>query len=290
MSGETAQHDDRYLAETGARIRAARAKAGVTRKQLAAASGASERYLAHLEAGAGNPSLSILGALAAALDMPLAELLPLGGERDDAFARAAATLRRVPPERLQAFHVWASTAVPRDGQKARRIVLIGLRGAGKSSLGEALAKRLGMAFVEMSREVEAAYGGDIGLLIELGGQGALRRYERQAWDGICQRHESAVIAASGGVVADAPLYDRLLSTAHSIWLQARPEDHMARVMAQGDFRPMTSQRGAMTDLKAILDARAQDYARADLALDTSAQDFDTTLDRLEMEARRLVQS
>lgn len=288
MALEVERQEEEGFAEISRRVRAARAKAGMTRKQLAAASGASERYLAVIEAGAGNPTISVISALAAALGVTVAELLPLGGERSDAFMRAAAAVRRLPPERLGALHLWLEGRTGGETEKDRRVVLIGLRGAGKSSLGRRLSERLQLPFFELSKEVERAYGGDIGLLIELSGQGALRRYEVEAWDAICAGQKAAVIAAPGGIVADGPLYDRVLTTAHSIWLQASPEDHMERVMAQGDFRPMASNRGAMADLKAILEARAADYARADARLDTSAQSFEHTLDALERIAHSMI--
>jgi XRE family transcriptional regulator, aerobic/anaerobic benzoate catabolism transcriptional regulator len=267
--------------EVGQRIRAARAKAGVTRKQLATASGASERYLAHLEAGTGNPSVDVLSAIGDALDMAMADLLPLGGERGELEERAANLMRRLPTDKLQGVIDWMQRPLQVEGGKAKRIALIGLRGAGKSSLGEALAKRLNLPFFEISKEVERVYGGAIGLLIEMNGQAALRRYEAEVLEAICRDHQAAVIAAPGAIVADGPLYDSLLDSAHSIWLQATPQDHMDRVIAQGDLRPMGSGRGAMDDLQAILDSRAPDYARADATLDTSAQDFVRTVDKLE---------
>ena len=147
---------DAGLNDLGRRLRAARAKAGMTRKQLAVASGTSERYLAHLEAGTGNPSLGVLIALAEALDMAVAELLPHGGERDAAHARAAAGVRRLSAERLAALAEWVGRPRQGNGGKAGRIVLIGLRGAGKSALGARLAARLGLPFLEMSQEVERA--------------------------------------------------------------------------------------------------------------------------------------
>ena len=272
--------------DLGRRVRAARAKAGMTRRQLANASGTSERYLANIESGVGNPSLGILNALAQALGLAVADLLPMGGEQDQAHAEVCALLRRLPGSRVAATIDWLRQSTPLLGAKAHRIALIGLRGAGKSSLGQALADRLQMPFLELSREVERAYGGEMGLLIELGGQNALRRYEHEAWDNVVRSHESAVIATPGGIVADPVLYERLLQTAHSVWLSAKPEDHMSRVMAQGDFRPMASNRGAMADLKAILDARAADYARADISVDTSEKEFGETLDTLERAVRQ----
>lgn len=273
--------------ELASRLRAARAKVGMTRKQLAATSGTSERYLAHIEAGTGNPTVAVLESLAEALDIAPAELLPLGGERSELRAEVAAVLRRLPEMRLAALLTQMRRPLAIDDAKSRRIVLLGLRGAGKSSLGQALAERLHIPFLEMSKEVERSYGGEMRLLIELGGQSALRRYEHEAWEAIIAEHDNAVIATPGGVAADPMLFDRLLSTAHSVWLEAAPEDHMSRVMAQGDFRPMASNRSAMEDLKAILQARAGEYARADARLDTSAQDFDDTVARLEVIARGL---
>lgn len=275
-------------AEVAQRIRAARAKAGVTRKQLAQASGASERYLALLESGTGNPSVDMLQAIAVALDVALADLLPRGGERSDMAARAAALLRRLPEERLQNAIEWMQQSPDAAGGKASRIALIGLRGAGKSTLGQALAKRMQVPFFEMSKEVERQYGGDIGLLLELNGQAALRRYEAKILESICADHPAAVIAAPGAIVADGPLFDSLLAGAHTVWLQATPEDHMARVIAQGDLRPMANGRGAMNDLKAILAARSADYARADAKLDTSRQDFEETAAKLDDLAAQLI--
>lgn len=280
------QHKPNFW-EVGARVRAARAKVGMTRRQLAISSGSSERYLAQIEAGVANPSLSVLTGLAGALDMAVADLLPKGGERTADYMEAAAALRRLPLEGLDAFNRWIS-GTPTDVNKSRRIVLLGLRGAGKSSLGRELAERLQVPFLEMSKEVELAYGGEIGVLIELSGQAALRRYESEVWEAIRQKHDAAVVAAPGGIVADAPVFDRMLATSHSIWLKATPEDHMERVMAQGDFRPMASNRAAMADLKAILEARSGEYARADVEVETSRQNFSETIDLLETVARDLV--
>lgn len=280
MDKVSAESPDPGAVEVGARLREARAKVGMTRRQLATSSGTSERYLAHLEAGTGNPTLAVLALLAGALDMAVAELIPMGGERSEAYARAAASLRRLPEDRLAAATDWMANPRGYDASRAQRIVLVGLRGAGKSSLGSALAQRLDLPFLEMTREVEAAYGGEMRLLIEIGGQSALRRYEHEAWEAITAGYPAAVIATPGGVVADPVLYDRMLATAHSVWLEAAPEDHMGRVMAQGDFRPMASNQSAMDDLKAILAARSADYARAEARLDTSAQDFEATCERL----------
>jgi XRE family transcriptional regulator, aerobic/anaerobic benzoate catabolism transcriptional regulator len=267
--------------EIAQRIRSARARGGLTRKQLAQASGASERYLATLEAGAGNPSAEMLIAIANALDVAPAELLPQGGERDLAVARAAMMLRRLSPDRMNEALALLGKPGGSPGQKAQRISLIGLRGAGKTSLGRALADRLELPFFEVSKEVEQRYGGSIAVMMEINGPQALHRYEAEVLDEIIARNEAAVIAAPGAIVSTGPLYERLLESSWTVWLEAKPEDHMSRVMAQGDLRPMAGSRAAMDDLKRILAAREADYARADARIDTSLQDFDATLTLLE---------
>jgi XRE family aerobic/anaerobic benzoate catabolism transcriptional regulator len=275
--------------EVGQRLRAARARVGMTRKQLASASGTSERYLAHLEAGTGNPSLTVMGAVAQALDLAIADLLPMGGERNPRTAELVAAVRRLGPERREELSAWLAQHAMLDGTRAQRIVLIGLRGAGKSSLGAEVAERIGYPFFEVSKEVERAYGGAMGLLIEFSGQSAVRRYESEVWDQIVASHDRAVIAAPGGIVADGALYSRVLETAHSIWLRADPEDHMSRVMQQGDMRPMAANRAAMDDLRAILEARSGEYAKADFQLETSTQDFNATVTLLETQIRAIIE-
>lgn len=288
MSTALAGQQRSDFSEVGARVRSARAKVGMTRRQLAIASGASERYLAQIEAGVANPSLSVLTSLADALDMAVADLLPTGGERSAVYMEAAAALRRLPLEGLQAFDRWISGRPGEDLAKGRRIVLLGLRGAGKSSLGAALAERMQMPFLEISKQIELTYGAEIGLLIELSGQAALRRYESEVWEAVRQKYNAAIVAAPGSIVANPSVFDRILATSHSVWLKATPEDHMERVMAQGDFRPMASNPTAMADLKAILHARSGEYARADTHLETSKQGFSETLNILEDKTRELI--
>lgn len=290
MKIATATNDGADLAhpEVGQRLRAARAKVGMTRKQLAGASGTSERYLAHLEAGTGNPSLTVMGALAQALDLAVADLMPMGGERDQLLADLVAAVRRLGPDRRDELSSWLAQYAALDGTKANRIVLIGLRGAGKSSLGADVAERIGYPFFEISKEVERAYGGAMGLLIEFSGQSAVRRYESDVWEQIVANNDRAVIAAPGGIVADGALYSRVLETAHSVWLRATPEDHMGRVMKQGDMRPMAANRAAMEDLRAILDARSGEYAKADFQIETSSQGFAETVKLLEAQIKAIV--
>jgi XRE family transcriptional regulator, aerobic/anaerobic benzoate catabolism transcriptional regulator len=269
------------------RIRSARARIGLTRKQLASASQASERYLATLETGGGNPSVEMLIAIAEALNIPPAELLPMGGERDQLTANAAMQLRRLSPERIR--DVMAQIGRPVEGSvdKAHRISLIGLRGAGKSSLGRALADRRGCAFVEVSKEVEKRYGGSISVMMEINGPATLRRLEAAVLEEVIAKNEAVVIAAPGAIVSSAALFEQLLQSTWTVWLEASPEDHMQRVVEQGDLRPMSGNRAAMADLKSILAARQADYARADARIDTSAQDFAATLDLLDVTTRKL---
>jgi XRE family transcriptional regulator, aerobic/anaerobic benzoate catabolism transcriptional regulator len=267
-------------ADLAQRLRAARARAGFTRRQLAGAADASERYLANLEAGTANPSVEMLTGIANALDIAVADLLPMGGERSAQVAEVAHLVRRLPSGRLDEALAWLAQPSAASGGKADRISLIGLRGAGKSSLGAALSDRLNIPFFEISKEVERRYGGSIGVLLEINGPSVLHRYEAEVLEDICRNHTRAVIAAPGAIVSNGPLYDELLASTHSIWLRASPEDHMERVVAQGDLRPMTGNRAAMADLKSILAAREADYARADMEIDTSAQDAAATLDAL----------
>lgn len=226
-------------------------------------------------------------AVSEALGIATADLMPMGGERDPDVAHVAQLLRRMAPDRINATLEWLGEKPVELGGKGHRIALIGLRGAGKSSLGKALAARMNVPFFEISKEVERRYGGTIGVLLEINGPGALHRYEAEVLEEICQANSSAVIAAPGAVVANGKLFDQLLRSAWTVWLQAEPEDHMDRVVAQGDLRPMSGNRAAMADLKNILAARESDYARADARLDTSQQDFDRTLGLLDGIARSI---
>jgi XRE family transcriptional regulator, aerobic/anaerobic benzoate catabolism transcriptional regulator len=274
--------------EIAQRIRSARARAGLTRKQLASASDASERYLATLEAGNGNPSVEMLMAIAEALNIAMAELLPMGGEQDLVVSQAASQMRRLPPGRVRDALAWLGEPGHGSGDKGQRISLVGLRGAGKTSLGKALAERMNVPFFEISKEVEQRYGGSIAVLMEINGPAALWRYEAEALEEILGKNVSAVIAAPGAIVSTGSLYDQLLDLSWTIWLEATPEDHMSRVVAQGDLRPMSGNRSAMNDLRSILAAREADYARADVRINTSGQDFAATLDVLERSVASLI--
>jgi XRE family transcriptional regulator, aerobic/anaerobic benzoate catabolism transcriptional regulator len=281
-----------FLAELGERMRALRARRGLTRKALARATGVSERHLANLEYGVGNASILILLHVSQALRCSLAEIL---GDvttrspewlmlREMLFDRDEATLRRV---RLAASEVLGAATVSSVEAPARssRIALIGLRGAGKSTLGRMLAEDLDFPFVELSREIEKLAGCSISEILGLYGQSAYRRYERRALEEAIDAYPEAVIATAGGLVSDLGSFNLLLRRCTTVWLKADPEDHMSRVAAQGDMRPMAASREAMEDLKSILAGRAAFYSKADMHVDTSAQPLMETFQVLRAEVR-----
>jgi XRE family transcriptional regulator, aerobic/anaerobic benzoate catabolism transcriptional regulator len=260
---------DAFAAAVGGLVRSSRAKRGMTRRQLAEQSGASERYLAQIESGQGNPSVIVLKSIAEALDVSVVELLPSANGRSEALNRIVDVLLRMPQTELPAIADLIEGRAERAADRARRIALVGLRGAGKSTLGQRLADHLGCPFIELDSLVEREYGASIPDLIEIAGLATFRRYERACLERVIDAHETAVIAAAGGIVSNPDTYALLLRRAHTVWIKAQPEQHMQRVMAQGDFRPMAQNREAMADLVAILEARRADYARAEAELDTS---------------------
>jgi XRE family aerobic/anaerobic benzoate catabolism transcriptional regulator len=271
-----------FLAAVGREVRKNRAKRGMTRRQLAQASETSERYLAQIESGAGNPSASVLRAIAQALDLPAAALLPEDGVRTAGLGAILDLLARLPEKELPALVKEIEARIVSRGaaDRARRIALVGLRGAGKSTLGRMLAQHLGWPLIELDRRVEEDYGASIPDLIEMAGMATFRRQERSALERVLREHDAAVITTAGGIVANLETYALLLSHAHTIWIKARPQEHMSRVMAQGDFRPMAQNRQAMADLMAILEARGADYARTEAEVDTSGDAVEQSFAKL----------
>jgi len=271
-----------FVAAIGRLVRLSRAKRGMTRRQLAQASGASERYLAQIEGGEGNPSVIMLASIAQALDVPIIELLPRSNGRTAAMAQILDVLARTPRAELPALAELIESRAARSAaiDRGRRIALVGLRGAGKSTLGRRLADALGCPFIELDRLVEQDYGARIPDLIEMAGLATFRRYERACLERVIDQHEAAVIATAGGIVSNSETYALLLRRTHTVWIKARPDEHMSRVMAQGDFRPMAQNREAMADLVAILDARRADYARAQAELDTSGDTVEQSCAKL----------
>jgi XRE family aerobic/anaerobic benzoate catabolism transcriptional regulator len=276
-SSERPDERDPFLSALGERVRALRARKGMTRRALAQASEVSERHLANLELGVGNPSILVLRHVCGALNCQLAELLGdetatspewllirdlLSGRNDDQLRRGR-----------QALTALYGQSGPADA-RSRRIALIGLRGAGKSTLGKQLADELAVPFVEINREIERVAGCGLAEIHNLLGPAAYRRYELRALEETIQLYPDAVIATPGGVVSDPASFNLLLGHCYTVWLQASPEEHMNRVLAQGDLRPMSGNREAMDDLKRILAERAAFYRKADLAFDTSGKPYD----------------
>jgi XRE family transcriptional regulator, aerobic/anaerobic benzoate catabolism transcriptional regulator len=271
-----------FLTAIGREVRRNRAKRGMTRRQLAQASLASERYLAQIESGGGNPSVSVLRAIALALDIPVSALLPDARTHTAALGGVLDLLAQVPERELPALakEIEARLARTAGADRARRIALIGLRGAGKSTLGRMLAQHLGWPFIELDRRVEEDYGASIPDLIEMAGTATFRRHERGALERVITEHEAAIITTAGGIVANPESYALLQRRTHTVWIKARPEEHMSRVMAQGDFRPMAQNREAMADLVAILEARRADYAHAEAEVDTSGDAVEQSFAKL----------
>jgi XRE family aerobic/anaerobic benzoate catabolism transcriptional regulator len=238
----------------------------------------SERYLAQLEAGQGNVSILLLRQIASALELPLTELLV--EDRDEAADLALTTqfLKRLPRQKLAAVR----SQLVRDYGNARderikRIALIGLRGAGKSTLGAKLARALAVPFVELDREIEREAGTSLSEIFLLYGQSGYRRYERRSLERMLEKNERAVIATGGSIVSDPGTYELLLSSCFTVWLKAAPEEHMARVIAQGDTRPMAGNDQAMEDLRRILEGRAMLYRQADVVVDTAGKSVEKSL-------------
>jgi XRE family aerobic/anaerobic benzoate catabolism transcriptional regulator len=266
----------------GDRVRELRARRGMTRKILAKDSGVSERYLAQLETGQGNASLAILRRIARALDVPLEALVADAPEAPADLAQAVALLRRLGPEQLgEARALLVRTFGEADAAgRAGRIALIGLRGAGKTTLGAALAERLGVPFVELDREVERAGGVPLATIFDFYGQPGFRRLERRCLDRVIEEHPRFVLATGGSIVSEPSTFERLLAACFTVWLKAAPAEHMARVVAQGDMRPMAGNREAMADLQRILAGREPLYRRADAEVDTTAKEAGQSIDAL----------
>ena len=274
------------LAELGGRVRAWRARRGMTRKQLAGDSGLSERFLADVESGKGNVSINSLEAAARALNITILDLLQDAPR--PALARVYGLVTRLDDSQLdQAYTLLASTFGVSEAQgREQRIALVGLRGAGKTTLGSQLAAHRGVPFVELDREIEREAGTSMNEILLLHGQAGFRRYERRALLRIAEEHADGVVMTTGGsIVSERETFDLLQSHFYCVWVKANPEEHMSRVVAQGDMRPFDSTRGAtgeaLDDIKRILASREALYARADAVVDTAARTVKQSLKDLE---------
>jgi XRE family transcriptional regulator, aerobic/anaerobic benzoate catabolism transcriptional regulator len=269
----------RLLAE---RVRQARARRGMTRKMLARDSGVSERYLAEIETGKGNISVLVLRSLARALNVSIDVLLSEGPEPPVELVHAVEFLRRLPLDDLKRareslLHQFGGID---PAARHRRIALIGLRGAGKSTLGAALAERLEMPFLELDHLIEQQSGLNLSLIFDFHGQSGFRELERQCLEDVIQQYPRFVMATGGSLVSEPGTFERLLSSCFTVWVKASPEEHMQRVIAQGDMRPMSDNREAMSDLKRILAEREVLYSKADIQIDTAGKTVERSLEIL----------
>ena len=270
-----------YLGRLAERIRDARAQRGMTRAALAKDSGVSLRFLAQLEGGEGNPSVLVLRRIAAAMGFPPDALLSEDAPRLHARVLLEKVLERLSDRDLDAAQqllteAFGPAAAPGDAY----IALIGLRGAGKTTLGRRLAEHRGVPFFELDREVEREYGSTIGEILQLHGQPGYRRFERESLQAVLAKYPAAIIETGGGLAADPETLPVLLGSTLTVWVRASPEEHMSRVIDQGDLRPMARSRQAMQELKEILKAREPFYRQAHLALDTSAKTIDESFGEL----------
>lgn len=280
------------VVELGARVRAWRARRGMTRKQLAADSGLSERFLADVESGKGNVSIYSLEAAARALNITVLDLLQDAPR--PALARLHGLLARLDDAQLDQAHALLGAAFGLAEARGReqRIALVGLRGAGKSTLGAQLAAQRGVPFIELDREIEREAGTSMSEILLLHGQAGYRRYERRALLRIAEEHAEGVVMTTGGsIVSERETFDLLQSHFYCVWVKASPEEHMSRVVAQGDMRPFAAGDGAdasrnamgeaLEDIRRILASREALYARADAVVDTAARTVKQSLKDLE---------
>jgi XRE family aerobic/anaerobic benzoate catabolism transcriptional regulator len=264
--------DEDFLRALGVRVRELRSRRGMTRKMMAQESDVSERHLAQLELGDGNVSIVLLRRIATALNVSLADLFTAEGAASDAKRSILDLLERLPAQQLKTVAARLAKelgAAPKD--RHSRIALIGLRGAGKSTLGVKLAQSVKAPFIELDREIAKEAGMDLSEIFSLYGQSGYRRIEQRVLERILHEYPRAVLSVGGGVVSEKETYDRLLVSCFTVWVKANPEDYMTRVVAQGDFRAMAENDEAMEDLRHILEAREPFYRKADLHLDTSGE-------------------
>ena len=280
------------LATLGERVRTLRARRGLTRKAVALAADVSERHLANLEYGTGNASILVLQQVATALQCSLAELLGDVTTSSPEWLLLREMLEHRSEAELRRARVVLGDLLGTPGgdlARNRRIALIGLRGAGKSTLGQMLADDLDVPFIELSREIEKVAGCSVREIHDLYGTNAYRRYERRALEETVQIYGEVVIATPGGNVSDPATFNQLLSHCTTVWLQAAPEEHMGRVAAQGDTRPMAASKEAMDDLRRILSGRAAFYSKADISVDTTGQDLAHSFEALRFAVRAVME-
>ncbi|MBV8792002.1 MAG: helix-turn-helix transcriptional regulator [Pseudolabrys sp.] len=262
-----------YLDRLGERVRRLRHQRGMTRKALAQHAKVSERYLAQLEGGDGNISIVLLRRVAHAMAAPLSQLVSEASDPPIEAQLLSQLIDRMPPRAAKEARemVLKHFGASLGSTKRSRVALIGLRGSGKSTLGKMLAGKRGVPFVELDREIERRSGASLSEIFEMFGQDTFRRAERDALHDVLEKHDRFVMATSGSIVTDPATLELLTSSCLTIWVRATPAEHMNRVIAQGDRRPMTRNPRAMEDLIAILQSREPLYAKAEATLDTSGR-------------------
>jgi XRE family aerobic/anaerobic benzoate catabolism transcriptional regulator len=273
---------DPFLQRLGEKVRTMRSRRGMSRKVLARHSDVSERYLAQLEAGEGNCSIQLLRRIADAMSVPVADLVDNRPERPlEAMLLDQFLGRLTPAEIAEARELLIGRfGGPSSAMRRDRIALIGLRGGGKSTIGTLLAKRLDVPFVELDRVIEQKSGMPLGEMIEMFGQETFRRAERAALESVLHDNPRLVLATGGGLVTEPATYELLLTSCVTVWVRADPDQHMQRVIAQGDLRPMADNARAMDDLVSILKSREPLYAKADVVLDTAGKAPERSADEL----------
>jgi XRE family aerobic/anaerobic benzoate catabolism transcriptional regulator len=264
---------DQFLGRLGERVRVMRSRRGMSRKALARHSSVSERYLAQLEAGKGNCSIVLLRRIASAMSVPVSELVDDRPERAVENLLLAQFLDRLSPDQLKEARdlVLARFGGPSSETRRDRVALIGLRGGGKSTLGHLLGEAIGVPFVELDRAIELESGMGLSEIFEMFGQPTFRRMERAALEATLKANPRCVLATGGSLVTEAGTFELLLTSCLTVWVRATPNEHMARVVEQGDLRPMADNVRAMDDLVSILASREPLYAKADLTLDTAGR-------------------
>lgn len=272
-----------FLLSLGKRVRELRNRRGMTRKQVSQEADVSERHLAQLEAGEGNISIVLLRRIAEALHVPLANLFAPQPEEPAEKRLIQRFLERLPQHRLEdvVFRLMRDFG-HEEKMRRQRIALIGMRGAGKSTLGARLAAETGNHFVELDSEIEKDTGMPLGEIFSLYGQSGFRAIEKRTLERVLKENERAVISVGGGIVAEEETFDYLLSNCYTVWIKAQPDEHMSRVMAQGDLRPMAANDQAMEELRRILEAREPLYRKADLVLDTSGTSAEESFAKLKV--------
>ena len=269
-----------FLVTLGTRIRELRNRRGMTRKTMSREADISERHLAQIESGEGNVSIALLRRITTTLGVTLAELFEIRPSNPEKLILAK-LLDRLPPARLKdVLSRIQSEFAPQESERRQRIALIGLRGAGKSTLGSRLGRETGTPFIELDAEIEKQSGMSLGDIFSLYGQAGYRSIEHRVLERTLRENPSAILSVGGGIVSERDTYDLLLSRCYTVWINAQPEEHMARVMAQGDFRAMAGNDQAMDDLRRILAARESLYLQADAQLNTSDSTVEASLTKL----------